>query len=415
MKNSISLNRFIDFGILWMFGITILRGLRQPSDWAEAHWLITYQFGFLKRALPGTLLHPFITQQTAETVITIISTTLLGIFFITLAWMCLGLLRRFDYKLETILTILAFLTSPYIVMSAHLNGFYDNLLILLSIAGILLVRLGRHGMAAVVMTIGILIHENIFMVGLPSVLFAMVYYQAQKNGQFNVKSILRQALPFLLPVIAFIALFLFQSYYLNGNLLRNQLAAYLSQFEFIERNRDKTVPDAFTISFLDYTEHQSQFFLARIFNKNYLISILPTLILTLLFAANIIPKNKNKGIVLMLLVAVSLVPLSLHLIARDTSRIWTFPLIAAFLGLWTISKSADKIKFANKFQIPIIIACTAVIVHNIFLQTPLMGGLSERYSNDMRLWLYLPAFALIYIVHFIAQRNDSKKYENLPS
>ncbi|MCJ7433962.1 MAG: hypothetical protein MUO77_10790, partial [Anaerolineales bacterium] len=279
MKTGRPLNRFIDFGILWMFGITILRGLRQPGDWAEAHWLIDYKFGFLKRALPGTLLHPFITQQTAETAITVIATTLLGIFFIALAWMCLGLLRTFGCKLETILTTLAFLTSPYIVMSAHLNGFYDNLLILLSIAGILLVLQGKHALAAVVMTVGILVHENIFLVGLPSVLFATVYYQVQKDGQFNLKIIFRQALPFLLPVLAFIALFLFQSYYLNGELLRNQLTAHLSQFDFIERNRDKTVPDAFTISFLDYTEHQSQFFLGRIFNKNYLIRILPTLVL----------------------------------------------------------------------------------------------------------------------------------------
>jgi hypothetical protein len=300
-------------------------------------------------------------------------------------------------------------------MSAHLNGFYDNLLILLSIASVLLILQGKYAIAAVVMTVGILVHENIFLVGLPSVLFAMVYYQVQKDGQFNLKIILRQALPFLLPLLVFIALFLFQSYYLNGELLRGQLAAHLSQFDFIERNRDKTVPDAFTISFLDYTEHQSQFFLARIFNKNYLIRILPTLILTLLFAGNITPKNKNKGVLLMLLVAVCLVPLSLHLIARDTSRIWTFLLIVAFLGLWIISKSMGKIKFTNRSQILYIIACTAVIIHNMFLQTSLMGGLSERYSNDMRLWLYLPAFALVYIVHLIAQINDSKKYENLPS
>jgi hypothetical protein len=414
MKTSGSLNRFIDFGILWMFGVTILRGLRTPGDWAEAHWLIDYRFGFLKRALPGTLLHPFITQQNAETVIAVVATTLLGIFFITLAWMCLGLLRRFSYQLVTILTALVFLTSPYIVMSAHLNGFYDNLLILFSIVGVLLVRRGRHVMVAVVMTIGILVHENIFLVGLPSVLFAMVYYQVQKDGQFSLKIILRQAMPFLLPVIVFISLFLFQSYYLNGELLREQLAAHLSQFEFVERNRDKTVTDAFTVSFLDYTERQSQFFLGRIFNKNYLIRILPTLVMTLLFAGNVIPKNKNKGTLLVLLVIVSLIPLSLHLIARDTSRFWTFPLIAAFLGLWTISKSVDEIKFTNKFRSPYIIACTAVIVHNIFLQTPLMGGLSERYSNDMRLWLYFPAFALVYIVHFMAQRND-KKYENISS
>jgi hypothetical protein len=300
-------------------------------------------------------------------------------------------------------------------MSAYLNGYYDNLLILFSIAGILLVLQGKHAMAAVVMTIGILVHENIFLVGLPSVLFAVLYCQVEKDGRFNLKNILQQALPFLFPVFAFIALFLYQSYYLNGNLLRNQLTVHLSQFEFVERNRNMRVPDAFTISFLDYTERQSQFFLVRIFNQNYLMRILPTLILMLLFTGNITPQHKNKNILLTLLMAVSLVPLSLHLIARDTSRIWTFPLIAAFLGLWTISKGMGENKYTNKPHILYIVACTAVIMHNIFLQIPLMSGVSERYSNDMRLWLYLPAFALVYVVHFFAQKNDSKKYENLPS
>ena len=50
-------------GLLWATLITILRALRWPNDWAEAHWLISYEFGFLKRALPGTIISPFTGAQ----------------------------------------------------------------------------------------------------------------------------------------------------------------------------------------------------------------------------------------------------------------------------------------------------------------------------------------------------------------
>ena len=49
-------NRLAALGLLWAFGVTLGRGLRRPNDWAEAHWLISYDFGFIKRGLAGSLL-----------------------------------------------------------------------------------------------------------------------------------------------------------------------------------------------------------------------------------------------------------------------------------------------------------------------------------------------------------------------
>ena len=60
MTKSKYFQSLILFELLWVFYITVLRALRWPNDWAEAHWLISYKFGLLKRALPGTLIAPFI-------------------------------------------------------------------------------------------------------------------------------------------------------------------------------------------------------------------------------------------------------------------------------------------------------------------------------------------------------------------
>ena len=32
---------------------TVLRTIRWPNDWSEAHWLLDYRFGFVKRGLPA--------------------------------------------------------------------------------------------------------------------------------------------------------------------------------------------------------------------------------------------------------------------------------------------------------------------------------------------------------------------------
>lgn len=37
--------------IVYTFVITSLRTLRSPNDFAEAHWLLDYRFGFIKRGL----------------------------------------------------------------------------------------------------------------------------------------------------------------------------------------------------------------------------------------------------------------------------------------------------------------------------------------------------------------------------
>src|SRR5688500_10058539 len=41
--------------IAWSLLVTIARAIRRPNDFAEAHWLLDYQFGFVKRGLIGSL------------------------------------------------------------------------------------------------------------------------------------------------------------------------------------------------------------------------------------------------------------------------------------------------------------------------------------------------------------------------
>ncbi|MEE9190190.1 MAG: hypothetical protein V3U16_05425, partial [Candidatus Neomarinimicrobiota bacterium] len=125
------------FGLIWAFSVTVLRAFRWPNDWAEAQWLISYKFGFLKRALPGTLITPLIDLDNgsgyAELVIRIVSSMFFLIFCAGLLWICIRIIKKSQIDINSVFVVLIFLTSPYIVMSAHLNGYFDNIIIIISI------------------------------------------------------------------------------------------------------------------------------------------------------------------------------------------------------------------------------------------------------------------------------------------
>jgi hypothetical protein len=40
--------------IAWAMAMTMARAVRYPNDFAEAHWLLDYRFGFIKRGLAGS-------------------------------------------------------------------------------------------------------------------------------------------------------------------------------------------------------------------------------------------------------------------------------------------------------------------------------------------------------------------------
>ena len=42
--------------VAWAMAVTMARAVRYPNDFAEAHWLLDYRFGFIRRGFAGTLL-----------------------------------------------------------------------------------------------------------------------------------------------------------------------------------------------------------------------------------------------------------------------------------------------------------------------------------------------------------------------
>lgn len=380
--------------LLWSFGVTMMRGQRRPNDWVEAHWLISYQFGLIKRGLPGTLLKPLISlaPTQAESIITTASFVITALFSIALLALCWSILQRSAFSTTAVLIVAVFLTSPFIVMSGHLNGYSDGQIMLLSIVATALVLRGRMWAAALALTIGLFIHETIFFIGFPAVLWAGLMVTGFKKTQI----VWKQLTPFLLPLVAFIALFLYQSFAVDAGSLESALVTYLKTFPFIRYDQEVIVPRSFAKSFVAQFQSQSPRVWGRLFDPYLMMTILPVTIALGLFTHAALREGNASRRLRVVGILLPFLPLILHLIAWDTPRIWTYPIFVALLTAWVACRLADPHKLADLNHRPLNIACLLILPLNILGRIPLMDWRVERFSILWRVILYSPLAVAVF-------------------
>jgi hypothetical protein len=384
----------ISLGLLWTFGVTLLRGSRQPNDWAEAHWLISYAFGPIKRGLPATLLRPLLVAAPAraETIITIVSSAITVVLCFVLLAMCWTILRRNDYSTNAVLAVAAFVTSPFVVMTGHLNGYFDAQIILLTVAATVLTLRGRSWLAALTLTAGLLIHETIFVIGLPVVVWAALLRPAgDRNREY-----IRRLVPFLLPLAAFIVLFAFQSFAVDAAELESALIAHLQMFPFIEYDQEVIVPRSFAKSFVAHFRSQSPRVWGRLFDPGLMVAVLPTVTVLLLFTRNALRARDTRRGFIAAALFLPFLPLTLHLIAWDTARIWTYPIIVSMLVAWVacLVTEPQRLWAINSRSLDALALLALPL--NVFGRIPLMDWRVEQFSALWRAALYLPLPASVY-------------------
>lgn len=399
-------NGLIALGLLWAFGVTLLRGLRRPNDWAEAHWLIGYDFGLIKRGLPATLLRPFAAAAAdrGETAITVVATALTALLCLVLITICWTILHRAGFSRNAVVAVAVLATSPFVVMTGHLNGYFDAMIILLTVLSVALTWRGRAGWAAVALTAGLLVHETIFIIGFPTVVWAALL--ANRRDGLTGRAAARRLAPLAGPLLAFAALFVYQSFAIDAAELEHRLIAHLETFPFIQYDQEVIVPRAFAKSFVAHFQSQSPRVWRRLFDRGLMLAVLPTVAVWLLFSRNALrAANTPRG----LAVAAGLLPflpLALHLIAWDTARIWTYPIVVALLVGWVACLAADptRLRAADSRLLTALGLLTLPL--NVFGRVPLMDWRVERFTAVWRAILYAPATAALSVALARRRRGD---------
>jgi hypothetical protein len=375
--------------MLWTLIITSLRATRLPNDFSKEHWFIDYRFGFVKRGLVGTIvtlatraMHVRPTEQ----LVNILASVQFGLFCTVLMWLGLHLVRRSGWSNTVTLVVLVFLSSPFIVMSAHLIGYFDNIIIVLTVLSLGLLFRKRIWAASCLQAISILVHENALLVGLPVFCFGWMLVNSRQR-EVHEKPL--SFAPLLVPVGAFVILTLSQR--LSPPDLERSLTAYLSSYPFlVKRLGDVRVPHWVTITFYDsYLLHQGQF-LGRVLSQSMLGVVLPSLLAVLGFVFDVYGV-RALSVESMILLGACLAPQLMHLVAWDTSRIWTYSILCSFLLLWVYVELFPPRRSASQF---IRLLCLVALALNIMGVTPLMDGLKDHFDIATRLLLYTPVMGM---------------------
>ena len=374
--------------VTWATAATVARAVRYPNDFADAHWLLDYRFGLIKRGLAGSVLSVASSAGLpgpSERVIAVTAFSAFALLLVTLLWAAGRLASSGSDPGVTVAAAAVFATSPFIVMTAHFMGYLDHLVLAAAFAAAWLARDGRLWAAALIAAIGVLVHESFVLVGLPLVAFG-ASLRPSGAGRFRAARLI----PFALPVLAAVALWASETYLLDRAALRGQLEARLSAFPFVGGDMNLFVPEWLTTGTLASWESQRHAFWRHLSDPNLLKRMVPPAAFLVVACAALAPAGW-RGRRAMGAAAVTMAPLVLHAVAWDTARIWTYPIVAGFGCVWLCGATDGAARAAHRRWL--LAAAVPIVVANIMGRSPLMDGEIERFSLSTRAWLYLPFLA----------------------
>jgi hypothetical protein len=269
-------------------------------------------------------------------------------------------------------------------MSANLIGYFDNLVIVLGVLSIVLLIRGVPWLATGIQIVALVIHENTLLLVFPAFCFAwlLVNSRRQKESAAPYSIVL-----LLLPLVSALVIVTLQDRFLAKNFVTS-FSTYLAQYKFLKADSIVNVPIWIQTSFRDYLYSQAPLFGDRISASQGYGLVLPTTLTLLCFLGNAY-QVLGLSFESLVLVSVSFAPQLMHFIAWDTTRIWTYTILCAFLCLWLYSQlfAAHTETPASKYL------SLAVIVANALVVTHLLDGESDHFGLVAHILLYLPVIA----------------------
>ncbi|WP_292008552.1 hypothetical protein [Chryseobacterium sp.] len=383
------------FLYLYALAFSVLKTARFPNQWSVAHWMMDYRFGFIKRGLAGEIFGFFFEKN--ETNILILSVIILLLLYGVLLTIAIKRTNKTEDNTNRILFYSVFFLSQYIVFSAHLIGYLDHLIFLMTMIALYLIRNKKMIWASAVLSVGILIHEITFFLMLPICLFALIIKEIPEHS-LSLKSINKKklfekmALFLLVPFIVLAGIIGYQECYGGNHHL--QILEYLIHTGFINDKVASLVSLGYTESFTSFLAEESPHFIQRVFVSTCTIIYgIPMIFMGVMIYREF---RKINFYIFGLLALACLSPLLLHAIAWDTYRIWSFPFMILFLGFWILDSKFNSVVQSgkiSKWEILLFILSSALVsLPSNFL----FDNEVERFSLGERILVLLPLFLTIF-------------------
>jgi hypothetical protein len=397
---------WIIVALFWTYLATIGRSIRLPSDFAKAHWLLDYQFGFVKRGFMGSIVSQILKMahlQHTEQQIHVLSFLFFALFSMMIMVAVFRILNHTKWSMHAFFIILVFLSSPFIVMSANLMGFYDHIVIMILAVSIAFLLRGKIWTASILQAVSIFIHESSILVTFPVFCFAWLLINSRRR-QSDQKPL--SVTPLCFPIAAFLFMVVFTHFFISKD-FTDQFIRYLTSFKFIQNDQSTLMPNWISMSFFEWFLSQKGAFIGRIASVCMYGLVLPTVFVILSYIVKSY-KIKEISIEIVLIVFVCFIQQILHAVAWDTARIWTYPILSSFVILWVYSECFEMRLDMHFHKI---ILCLIVILMNVISMTPLQDGIIENFSFKIRLLLFAPVLVSLMIMLIpIIQQTSGKKW-----
>src|SRR5262245_11266747 len=350
---------------------TVMRTIRGPNDWAEAHWLLDYRFGFVKRGLVGQVLTwvtSLLGMPVSEGLIGGIALTICVGFCLLLLVLACRIAKEASWSPAVVAAMVAFLTSPFLAMTGHVVGYYDHIFLPLGVLCAWLALRGRFWAGAVVQAVALLIHESCAALIYPVFALACLLHA---TGQTEPGAKPPSLLPLLLPLAMAVVMALVLAS--PPAEFGASFANHLKTFPFVQGGYDSITPSLLTLSpgqawalvTTKFPGMPSQ--AERMTQPSAYGLVLPTMITLLVgFAQRArLPASLESVAVAVVVLA----PQALHLIAWDFERIWTYSILTSFLVVWLYTEAR---RLENTHQVGVFTAALLAVAASVVMETPLL-------------------------------------------
>ena len=328
------------------YGLGVARMARRPSDFAELHWLLSYDAGFVKRGLIGSLL-PYAWQS--ESGIWWLSALVLVLAIIGHA-VCIGwLVTQPTREPIVLLTALVVACSPVALMQGFLIGYFDALVVLGVLIGFWWVQPGKRSPAwvGVVWALLVLVHEItlLYVLAWSMVTAALVVVQLpRRDWRGRVQAIWQPLWVMSLPALMLVGMVIAQRMQSDGLVHAGILSrAGAAQFATQDSGYDvaRQVADWTVMSFAaHYTKYHGLFW-ERLSSRESWV-VLPTLVILWLCTWLVWGRRPGRWLVVGAVIGATLLPIGVDVIAIDTGRIASYTIVIGWYALIGILRAAPN-------------------------------------------------------------------------
>jgi hypothetical protein len=288
------------------------------------------------------------------------------------------------------LSTAVFLSSSYIVFTAHSTGYFDHFLEILTIASIVAIHNGRFVLVPLLIIVGLAIHEMFAIYGLPLICFALylkLFVGSPSSFQHSATAFLKVIVPGLL-----FGGVLFWSQELVTPKMLQDIQANANQYEAMSQAGVKNMVKHLDESVFDSWNLQIEnIFMIRLLDVDIAKSTYPSLFALLCIGSYILLQGRLwfpfLGYVL-----VTLLPILLHLLAWDMARFANFTLFNAYIGIFAVTLILNRSFSVEKKSEQILGGGLILAIINSLIQpVPLMADRVDR-SGLFSLRTTIPSF-----------------------